>query len=258
MSNIVTFSLSNPSPALISEIMDAISRHGMDVPAGLARVPNQRVRPVRQQQPPPQQRQAPRQRVDPPVRAERAAPPQRVVQPPRGLAVREAPAGDVVVPLEHQEYYRSLPGFARSYGCTKYNPLNPYTITGFRLTDPADELVEVDPTALRSSFKQRLASLGFPTCNIESVVVAHEYPDHYFVVLFPGAPYEMPVNCPKDRVRSPKDAKDIALAGCLHDINRITDVRGILPYNYLRLKNLGTPPPLELAPLDEQVEGGDE
>nr|WAW15923.1 MAG: p29 [Citrus leprosis virus C2] len=261
MSNIVSFSLSNPSPALIAEIMDAISRHGLNVPAGLAQAPVQRQRQVRQPQIPPHQpRQAPRQRVNPPARAAPQQAQNRPAVPPQiGLPIRRVVvAGGSVGSVEHQEYYRSLPGYSKTYGCTKYNPNTPYTIVGFKLSEPSEELAVVDAKDLKASFKRRLKSLGFPSCGTDSIIVAHEYPDHYIAVIFPGAPYQLPVECPKDKVASPEDAKKVALAGCIRDINSVTDIRGILPVSYLELERLGMPPPLVLLPDDDDDQQVDE
>nr|ALF45347.1 p29 [Citrus leprosis virus C] len=246
--SIVTFTLTDPSSALIAEIMQAIERHNVSVPEGLRDISKPT---KRKQQSQPQQlsrASARPQQLQPgpsgyqakkpaKQKAEVVKPKQKQLAPP----INKKAAKAKLYGLEqHCPKYAEAKGLQKQIGMTYYKISEPYALPDFKVMEASEDLVAVSEKDPMGSFEKRLYSMGFPKRPIKNVVPVFEFSDHYIVVFFPGSNAEIVKNVPKDSVSDYAEAQLAALLAARQQINQIHELGDILPTNYLNVLDSGT------------------
>ncbi|UNH55553.1 putative coat protein [Ligustrum chlorotic spot virus] len=251
----VTFSLTDPSAALIKGIMDIISKHEVNVPGSLkkalkskttppanaagtsrARSRTRTATPARKAAPKTQQVNAQRARSTSRARSEAAKRRQQ----------RSNIANNVI---EHCEKWARHPDLIKAHGVTNYKAVTPYAMGSFRLDKPQDVLRTVNTADPLGSLKNRLLDMGFPNASMNNTIVVFEFAKQYIVALFPGAKAFKSVRVPKDTATSAGEAKRFAVVSKVGHINSYTDINDLLPFSYLET--------IKAIPDDESDSGSD-
>uniref|UniRef100_A0A0S2VH98 Putative coat protein n=1 Tax=Citrus leprosis virus C TaxID=347219 RepID=A0A0S2VH98_9VIRU len=248
--SIVTFTLTDPSSALIAEIMQAIERHNVSVPEGLRNFskPDEKKQQSQPQQP--SRASARSQQLQPstsgyqakkPGKQKVEVVPQKLKQKQPAAPINKKAAKAKLYGLEqHRPKYAEAKGLQKQIGMTYYKISEPYALPDFKVMEASEDLVAVNEKDPMGTFEKRLYSMGFPKRPIKNVIPVFEFSDHYIVVFFPGSNAEIVKNIPKDSVADYAEAQLAALLAARQQINQIHDLGDILPTNYLNVLDSGT------------------
>nr|QUM93110.1 putative coat protein [Citrus leprosis virus C] len=248
--SIVTFTLTDPSSALIAEIMQAIERHNVSVPEGLRDFSKPAKK--KQQSPPQQSPRATTRSQQPqsgpsgyqakkPVKQKVEIVPQKLKQKQLAPPISKKAAKAKLYGLEqHCPKYAEAKGLQKQIGMTYYRISEPYALPDFKVMEASEDLVVVNEKDPMGSFEKRLYGMGFPKRPIKNIIPVFEFSDHYIVVFFPGSNAEIVKNIPKDSVADYAEAQLAALLAARQQINQIHDLNDILPTNYLNVLDSGT------------------
>ncbi|UNH55563.1 putative coat protein [Ligustrum leprosis virus] len=249
----VKFTLPNPSPALLKELMEVIIRHDVRVPDSLSRAARPQARnsrPVVENAVP---RGRPRsktqnQAVNVGASTSTARPTGQRSQSASGrnLRARRSSKRRQANKNIAQNIIEHCPAFARDsklvklHGCSNYRATTPYAISNFKLGESAAVVNMMNADEPLVSLKSRLVGLGFPNSSMNNIAVVFEFAKEYIVAIFPGARAHKNLRVLKSVAQNVGEARRLALISAVSHINSFVDVRDYLPESYLKVVDVAS------------------